>query len=216
MVRRLALGLPLFMGCVDNVGIQGLNMSDYFPFDGQRQWEYIQDDITLTYVLIATLSPDEETVDGKRVFTVDYEKRCLSNDPECPDGEWVRSLRLSSDSIDGTLFYSVDTPEGETTFDPPLKFTEGRMLIGDSVSTETAGSNWTATLENVEQCPVRWDVDWPDCVHIVLEGPSSSPLVGDWWAVTNFNIVSFDIGGEGHWQLKDAEYCADGDEDCPI
>ncbi len=194
-----------------SVTYSGYSMSNYFPFDGSsRTWEFVSTDTTIPHKLVATLAtPGTPSADGAMVFEVDYETQCVQADAEgCVDA-WVRTLAWSSDGTRGTLLHSLETADGLTAFDPPIALTDDTMLVGDSVQTTTGGTTWTATFEGLDACPVVWTSEWGNqCIHLTLDdGGLGSELAGDYWAITQYNLVGFQLADDsGVWQLSNATF----------
>jgi len=206
--------LVALAGCDNPVTYSGYLMAPYFPFDGERTWEFASTDTSLDYKIVGTLDSNFETMnDGvSDVYTVKYDKKCNNDATGCSD-DWVRSMRWSTDGQYGTLIWSVENAAGSTPFDPPLQITQPEMLSGDSVSTTTDGATWTSTFQGLDTCPVTWTSDWGDqCAHFVVDdGGAGHGIVGDWWTITQYNVVAWKLADDtGTWQLDYATYTAPG------
>lgn len=188
----------------------GYSMDDFFPFDGARTWEYVNTDVAVPYKLIATLDNAFEDVDGKKVHTVDYSYECL--DPkgkDCPDAGFVRAVRWSSNASSGVLLHSFEDISGRTNYDPPIALTSSRMVVGDSVETQTGGVTYTSTFDViVSECPIQWVDTWTGCPKITLDdGGAEAPLAGEYYAIGGYNVVAMELTGDtGQWQLLYATY----------
>ena len=56
----------------------GQDLYEFFPLDGQRSWEYGQDDTTVAFQLVVDKNPVTTDEAGTEVVTLDYK----SKDPE--------------------------------------------------------------------------------------------------------------------------------------
>ena len=208
---RVALGvLVLLSSCEpvdDSFQISGYNMDTFFPFDGARTWEFTTTEAESRQMLIATLDPESTTLDdGSRVHEVSYDLVCIDvNDETCED-EWVRSLVWSTSRANGVAIRELHAPAGDVVFDEPVYLAAGEMTVGDTIES----GDFTATFFNIEPCPVLWTDQWDTCVHLILEGGSGlagEHLAGEYWAVSNFNMVSFQLANSNfQWQLSDATF----------
>lgn len=203
-MRALPLIALLLAGCDSEVTYSGFDMTRYFPFDGERTWEFVSTDTSIPYKLVSTMDSNHSTgPDGEFVYAVSTSAVCVDTE-SCTDA-WVRSIAWSSDRTFGTRVHSLETPSGTTTFDPPLQMTDPDALTGDSVSTDVGGTEWTVTFEGLDTCPVIWTDQWGDqCIHLVLDdGGAGSELAGDYWAITQYNVVAFALAGDtGTWELS--------------
>jgi len=224
------LGLTFFslLGCPappDSITFSGTRLADYFPFDGERTWEFQNSDTSITYRLDATLLVDE-TVSENAVkrYTVSYTTDCASADKSCVDGEELRAVQWSSDNTNGVFIHSYRTGgldmdgvplEESTVFDPPIQVADFQGKRGDIVETVVDGVTWTSELVAFEDCPVQVSSQWT-CALFRLEHDMEGdgyPIEGDYWAVTRYNVVAFDLVGDtGRWELRktDCEGDCDG------
>lgn len=190
------------------VEFRGTKMQQLFPFDGLRTWEYISTDESVPHKLVGRMrSMEPEVMEGMNVYTVDYTKFCLANDPGCVDGDPVRTVKWASDEIKGV--YIMEWSEGggsAVTFEPPLMFADVEMKRDDTIETETGGAVWRLALDGFEECPVRMQVDWPECARLSLTadgGTGGQGLAGQYWAARGQNLVAMQIEGEGGtWELS--------------
>jgi len=202
--------------CDSPITYSGYQMEQYFPFDGLRTWEYVSTDTSLPYKLVATLDPSFTTEQGGdiQVYRVSYEYVCVSEDPCTP--AWVRDVLWSSDGTYGTRIWGFDTAGGTVSFDPSVQVTDGEMVAGASVVTDTGGDTWTSTFVGVETCPVIWTQEWGDrCVHLHLDDGDGDDDGGSWvaghyWVITNYNVVGMELTDDtGQWQLSYATYAVE-------
>lgn len=195
-------------GADDQYQISGYTMTSFFPFDGDRTWEFTSTDEARAHYLIASLDPEFQTLeDGTTVHEISYDLQCIDpNDEACEDA-WVRSLVWSVNRIEGIAIREVHAPDGDVVFDEPVYIAADEMTVGDSV---TSGG-FTSTFESIDPCPVLLSDDWDTCAHLVLSGGTElagTHLNGEYWAVSNFNVVSMMIDSDGgeQWQLSGQTY----------
>jgi hypothetical protein len=173
--------------------------AELFPFDGERTSTFRSTDATLPYELVVVSVPPPEVTDTLNVYTVHYERSCVSDDPACVDGE-IFSLQWSSREGDGVFVFGADG----VTFDPPVRVANDHTGVGDVAETVTAGARWTSTMEGMFECPVAMAVEWESCARFVIESDGEGgPLVGTWWAAASHGTVAFEPAGEtGRWELS--------------
>lgn len=222
------VGVSAMSGCPQDPPLNtGSEMEPYFPFDGRRSWQFINEDaLAYDYLQLATLSEDFETIDvdgaTTQAYTLTFVKDCVNDDTGCADGTvdgaplWA--MQISADSLKGVLVHSYSVGDAALTpLDPPLRISPARQVIGGSEETSTDGVDFSSTFTGYEDCPVQRDVRWPECVRFDIDGGGAThPLVGTFWAITTYGIVSFDLGGSGLWKGRDWGYCADGDDGCEL
>jgi hypothetical protein len=204
------------VGCVDHkdqFGYDGYPMDDFFPFDGQRSWTFTSTDDTIPYTVVGVLNTTPETAaDGASVFTIDYTTHCLGEDTGCVDGDYrLRSLSMSSDQIRGTEFHGFDAEStGPVVLDPPVQITEDRGVPDDVITSDSGGETWMTTFDQIGECPVLMSVDWDQCIKLQIrdaDGNETSPLHGDWYAVTGYNVIAMQLMDDtGQWQLSDTTF----------
>jgi len=214
----------LLAGCAppDNYEFSGTIVWDLFPFDGNRTWEFINTDETVTYKLKAQTrpgDPDSELSDLYNIYRVDYMTNCVASDPSCVEDEIIRTVGWSSDVQNGVLIHSFQQDSWDVVYDPPIQVSAPEMLVDETLTTVTDGFNWTSTLVGFEHCPVHMNVDWgPNCGHFTLDDGdgdelSNFGLSGDYWAIKGQNVVSLLLLGEtGDWQLSESS--CEPDEEC--
>jgi hypothetical protein len=200
------VGLMVLVGCEPTPPTyNGFVMEDFFPFDGDRTWEFVNDDPTLSYHVIATLDPVFEAAENgaQHIYTINYTIECFAEDPSCVTGDpfRVRAIRMSSDQSFGTLIHSVDfTDTGIETFDPKIELTGKNGKPGDVWTTDTAGFTFASRFDHKADCDVPYTDQWTDCVTILVDGDGTDnvanvegghPLFGEWTAVTGYNVIQF-------------------------
>lgn len=210
-MRRLFPAFLLVLAACDNpVSYSGYLMAPYFPFDGERTWEFASTDTSLEYRLIATLDSEfEQGMGGSvSVYTVSYERKCANDAGSCTDG-WVRDIRWSSNGGEGILIWGYEDGSGSVAFDPPVMLADAEMLADQTVTTTTGGATWTSTFHGLDTCPVTWTSEWgARCTHFDLDdGGANHAIAGEYWAITQYNVVAFQLAGDsGVWQLDYATY----------
>jgi len=184
---------------------RGEDMEDYFPFAENLscEWQFVNEDDGVSYKLIARIE-NEEFVNDIRQFTVEYTKDCVGEDPTCVEGDFVRSMTWSLQGNQGIHLHKVETAaQGETVFEPSLRFLDKYMKRGDQTVADAGGNTYTTTLEEFGACPVL--LDWDQCAKLVVEssgGPDS--VTGTYWVINDFNIVAmnWDEDPLSTWQLS--------------
>jgi hypothetical protein len=198
--------------CTGNTtSYSGHSTYDYMAFDGDRQWRYQNESESVDYTLIIeTLESD--SVDGVETITFEYSKE----DPQ----ELLGSITWVSGLLEGIGISKYSTASGEeVVFDEVIVFAQNRMVPGGTVSSETNGSVFTATMHGVEECANEWNTSevW-DCLHFTMAVDSdthSFPFVGDFWMANGWgpsriNIPQGSWGTDGTWVLTYAECSYDG------
>jgi hypothetical protein len=209
---RLLL-LPLAVACTGNAPTyQGLKMSDYFPTDGQRDAEYVNDDPdTVPFTLEVQKVEPTETVGTTEVVTFEWYNE--------DTGELMGAVKWGSSSQDSIQIfaYAVGTDD-YTTFDTPVQLTDDSnyMNRGESVVTETNGFTFTSTFSDVQDCPTVWDASWSDCVHITLDDGDGDDMagpifVGEYWLVHRYGPAWMKLTGYAdNWNLAHYDWEVDG------
>lgn len=196
----------------------GYPMDDFFPFDGERTWTFRSEDETVVNTVVATLNPTAENPEtGLFVYAMDYTLGCRADAEEgtCTAGDPFRisQIRWSADQSRGTLIHSF-TEDGTTTnFSPPLVITEDQGVPDEQWVTETDQGTFTSTFDQIGDCPVMMDVDWDECVRILVDDdgdpatPGTHPMHGVWYAVAGFNVIAFQLNDDAAlWQLSNATH----------
>jgi len=215
----------------------GYQIFDHFPLDGQRSWEYANDDITVDHKIEIRMS---ELTTGGSGSTVVHEFQHYNQDT----GSLLMTVKWSSDSSDGVLIhgfqvYDVDdgggpggpgddtgdtggpggdvtSPGGEYNFAAdPLVFGQSEMAPGESVTSSGGGWDFTSTFVGVEPCPNHWvGEDWDECLHFYLDdgvdGAGAAAISGDYWLVPRYGIAWIQLGGDSDvWRLVQANWSPD-------
>lgn len=220
MKRWSAPFILLLTGCPpqDNIDVSGNELYQHFPFDGVRAWEYISDDLELSYKLAGNMreeDPDPEISEDYNIYHVDYSTNCVAADPDCVDGEIIRSIGFSSDVSNGTLMHSFVQGTVNIDFDPPLVISPKEVKVGEVTTTDTDNTTWSSTLIGFETCEgvvymQGADFERSNCsAHIQLSDGDNFPdtnygLAGDYWVAKGLGIVGISLeGDDGHiWGLS--------------
>lgn len=206
---RLAPLVLLLAACDNPITYGGYQMEQYFPFDGERTWEFVNTDTTLGYKLKATLDSTPTMEGAQEVYSVTYETLCVGDDTTGCTDTWLRDVLWSSDGIEGTFIWGYDTASGTTTYDPPLQITETDQLANSVVTTQTNGATYSVTFHGITNCPVVWTTEWENrCAQFTIDdGGAGDELAGDLWAITQYNVVGLQLADDpGTWQLSYATY----------
>ena len=206
--------LPLvLLGCQPAApGYPGTKMNEYFPFDGEREAEYINDDIeNVPWKLVIEKISPTELVDTAEVVEMEW--------TNFDTGDVLGSVRWSSDSSNSVQIHGYSDAAGEyITFDTPIQVTDDSnyMRKGDSVVTETNGFTFTSTLVGVESCPVIWTTDDWECEHILIDDGDGDDMAGplfagDYWLVTRYGPAWMKLTGDDQkWVLGHYDWDAAG------
>lgn len=189
-------------------GFNGVRMSDYFPQDGLRDAEYINDDAAVPFTLLVEKVSPVENVDGVEVVTWEWSRD--------DTGARLGAVKWSSVSGDGIHIHAWADGEGAfTTFDTPVAFTDDDdfMETGDSVATTTDGLTFSATFVGLEDCPVAWGMAWEDCAHVRLDDgdgdDATGPLfAGDYWLAPSWGPAWMAVTGYAKWDLAHYDWAA--------
>jgi len=183
----------------------GISMLDFFPFDGARDAEYVNDDTTVGWKMLAHMVPEPEVVDNREIATFEYRK---------DDGTLLYAVKWSVRSHQPIQIEAWADGTGEfVTFDPPIAVADYAMLTGESVTTETGGMTFTGTYVGPEDCTVIWGgLDWEDCAHIRLDDGDGDDMAGpkfagDYWFVTRYGQAwARTTGYTQPWKLSDYDW----------
>lgn len=207
-LSALPLSVLTTTGCAGG-GSQynGTSMAEYFPFDGGRHGEFVNNDSTVPYHLLTEkLEPTELDEDSRETATFEVSK---------DDGTLLYAVKWSVRSnqavrIEAWADYSAGVGAAFTVFDPPIDVVDAFMQIGDTTETSTGGMNFTGTYVGPEDCPVLWGgLDWEDCAHIKLDDgdgdDSAGPkFAGDYWVVARYGQAWMQLTGDAEaWKLSD-------------
>jgi hypothetical protein len=217
---RLAMTLlVLLAACTGGTGTttyKGTKMDDFFPFDGERQATYVNEDASIPYQLEMELAQPSEQVGDREVWTLEYyEDQTFS---------LVAGVKWSVENGGSAQIHGWAGPDGSyVMYDPPIDATDpsGYMHVGDSVTTDSGGTTWTSTYVGNEDCPVQWGLDWENCVHLSISDGGAAPssadppsrpfFVGDYWLVTRYMTAwMHNAGYDQKWNLADYDYSAEG------
>lgn len=214
MPRSLVvLSLLAAAACDNPISYSGYQMTQYFPFDGERTWEYKNAETGVPYKIVGTLERNVDTsADGSDMHRIAYERACLTDTESCTDG-WIRDVLWSVDGQNGARIWGYEDEAGAVDFDPPVVVAESQMQAGESVSVDTGGTTWTSSFEGVEECPVTWTQEWGNsCLRMHVDDgdgdpAAGSPIAGDYWVITQYNVVGMQLTDhEAVWELSYATY----------
>ena len=199
-VAALSLLLPSCGG--SSYTYQGYRMSEQFPLDGDREWQYLNDSEGVEHPMRVEKIATPTMKNGAEVYTLEYYNE--------ETGDIVRAVDWSSDSVNGVQIHGyVDyTTDGEeVSFEPPIVFADDKMVAGAFVVTETGGYTFTSTLVMSEACPNHYVPDWEDCLKMVLDDgdgdDSTGALVaGEYWLVPSYGTAWFRMTPDtDNWRL---------------
>ncbi len=212
MMRWSAAFVLLLTGCPAQDGITGgdIELWQHFPFDGTRNWEYISSNLDLSYKLAGAMRPDDPNPDVSEdfnIYHIDFSTDCVAADPDCVDGEIIRTMGLSSDVSNGTLLHTFSQGTISIDFDPPMVVAPRDGQVGLVTETITDGVTWSSTLLGFEPCDgvvfmQGSDFEKSNCsAHFVLSDGDNFPdtnygLAGDYWVAKGLGIVGISLEGD--------------------
>lgn len=204
------------LACDGNtVEYNGSTVWKNFPFDGNRTWEFLSTDTSLSYKLVATSDQEPEVHDGVNVYLVDYWTHCVGADESCVEGESLRKIQWSSDITNGVMIHGYSEGNGPLNeLSPPILVTPDVAKRGDFEETTTGGATWTSTFSSIESCPVKLTANWDSCTlfEITTDTGDGYPLAGKYWTVGGNGFAAMEIVTDsGQWQLSDST-CEPADE----
>jgi len=176
-----------------------------FPYDGQRTWEYVNDEMTYRLV-VEIFGPGEPGLLDTTVYTLHYKQDCFGNDPSCVTGEILRIMKWSSDPTKGVMVHGFGDLLAMQDFDPPIQISADDADRGDTWTTTTGGANWTSTFNGIGECQIAMDQTWPSCFifEITTDAGEGYPLAGTWWSAQANGVATMEIATEtGIWELND-------------
>lgn len=207
----VSLAVLALAGCSGGgAAYNGTSMTEYFPFDGGRDGEFVNADSTIGYHLLThKVEPTELAEDGRETATFEVSK---------DDGTLLYSVKWSVRSNEPVRIeaYSEGTADF-TVYDPPIDVVDAFMITGDTIESSTAGMNFTGTYLGPEDCPVLWGgLDWTDCAHINLDDgdgdtTTGPKFAGDYWLVARYGQAWMTLTGDTQpWQLSDYQWDTGG------
>jgi hypothetical protein len=229
-VATIALAALGLAGCSPTYGYGGYQIYDHFPLDGQRAWEYANDDISIDHKIEVRMSETTVMKGDTEVFEFQFYNQST--------GDKFMAVNWSSDGIDGIQIHGYQTwaiadsggdggaDSGDTgggpgaawadaleTFEPPVVVADPEMAPGESV--ESSGGSWSfvSTFEAVEGCPNYYVGDeWNECLRLTLDDGdgddmSGAPFAGSYWLVPRYGTAWMRLTGDAeNWVLVDADW----------
>ena len=228
-MRALSLlAVPLLACSGGSYNYDGQNLSQFFPLDGDRQWEYrqcatydsgspVDTEVYSYYDLTGCTDPTGGVLKVEKfpetVKEGNREKVTLNTSWDLPDGsnQLLHSVVWSSDDSRGIRIYSYqDLQTGEeVVFDSEVVFADYQMNVGDSKETTTNGVTFVATFNGVrEGCLNNWNGEFEECAHMTIEAEgSNAPFLGDWWIGATYGATARQpLGDTDVWVLDDATW----------
>lgn len=207
-----AVALALFsVGCAgQKFAYPGEKLWERFPLEGQRLWEYTNEDTTVEYSLAIEKS-GSTLVDGK-------ERVILAHTAIDSEGGEVllHELEWSTDADDGIELWSwtdftADSAGVVTTYDPPIQMAAREMNAGDVVTTTTGPGTFTGEYLGLGDCPNNWSNDTWECAQISLTSDvGGEPFTGTYYIAMSYGMSwmePVEVGGK--WVLANAVFGAD-------
>ena len=206
----LALALST-VGCAgQKFAYPGEKIWERFPLEGQRLWEYTNEDATVEYTL-AIEKTGSVLQGGKEIVTLTH----TAVDSE--GGETLlHDLDWSTDADDGIELwswtdYTADPAGVTTTFEPPIQMAAREMNAGDSVVTTTGPGTYTGTYTGLTDCPNNWSNDTWECAQLEFESDvGGEPFTGTYYIAMSYGMSWMEpteVGGK--WVLANAVFGAE-------
>lgn len=174
----------------------GYDVTDHFPLDGERSWDYASDDTSVDHRLDAVLLDTVVERDDVSIHELSYRNS--------ETGEQLLAVQWSSDTAYGVLIHGYEDASGVVSYDDPVTFAEPRMDVGESVESE----GFTSTLVGLEGCPNHWNEEWDGCLHMAIDG--DAPFAGDYWLVPRYGTAWLQLRDDSDvWVLVKAEWWPD-------
>ena len=187
----------------------GYKTFEYFALDGQRAWEYVQDDSEVAWKLeVNKMFPVTET-ETQEIVTLEYAKQ----DPV----EYLFSVKWSSDSAEGIQVHDWEQDGAWVGPDSPVTIAEYQMTPGEIVESSGGGFDFATTFEGVESCPNHWiseDNTWDCLVFTIDDGDgddmAGAPFAGTWWLAKGWGASRFvPTGYDEPWVLADGDWAVE-------
>jgi len=204
MRGTLALTLLLAACSGNTVSFPGTDTRQLFPFDGDRTWVYQSTDTTIPFLLDAEMLEGSEEIDGRNVYTINYFKDCVRDDPSCTEGDLFFALRLSNVDPGGIYIHGYDPGDGNVDLDPAILVLEDEARTQDVNETTTAGIAFESEYLGQGLCGelIVINTEW-DCHGVEIRGDVDLfPVTGTIQAVAGQGIVNFAFSGAAdQWKL---------------
>jgi hypothetical protein len=199
------------VGCAgQKFAYPGEKLWERFPLEGQRLWEYTNEDSSVEFTL-SIEKVGSVLVDGKDIVTLAH----TAVDSE--GGEvLLHEVDWSTDSDDGIELwswtdFSTDPAGVTTTFDPPIQMAAREMNAGDSVTTATGGGVFTGQYLGLTDCPNNWSNDTWECAQVELSSDVGGlPFTGVYYIAMSYGMSWMEpseVGGK--WVLANAVFGVD-------
>lgn len=202
-MKKLWIAAFALIGCKgSNVGTQGVDMLDFFEFEGNldSEWEFAHEDVLTPYGMRARIS-NYEYREGYNFYEVTFSRDCRGQTDNCTEGEMIRKMSWNVYALAGVHLAGFQTPTSNHVFDPAIVVAEGKMERGDSVQTSTGGGTYTSTVDFVD-CPVNLET-FDNCAQLDIDTTDGTPdVVGSIWAINDYNVIALESADlDGLWQL---------------
>ena len=214
MTSKMALVGLLLGGCEgQKFAYDGETLWERFPLEGDRLWEYVNEDSAVDYSL-AIEKTAEQLQDGKSVVTLTY---------TAIDGDGgkvvIHEVDWSSDADDGIEIwrwtdFTADAAGVTTEFSPPIQMAARQMNNGESVVTTTGAGTYTGQYLGLQDCPNNWSNDTWECARLTLTSDvGGEPFTGEYWIAMSYGtswMAPTEAGGK--WVLSNANFAGSGSE----
>lgn len=208
----LALLLAPLVACEPEFFYSGYDMTDQFPLDGARSWEYVNESGDVAFQIRVEKVDTTEIINDNEVVTL--ETYNADTGDLLMDARWSVN-RSNGVQIWGYTVYDASYGGGadaSATYDPPLLVASPNMAPGESVTTSTGGATFTSTFVITEPCPNYWTSEWTDCVRMKIDDGDGddtrgSRMAGEYWQVPRYGTSWFEVTGDPDlWKLRNADW----------
>jgi hypothetical protein len=210
----MVAGSGLLLGACEGqkFDYDGETIYERFPLEGDRLWEYVNEDPSVEYSLAIEKTGDV-LVDGKNVVTLSY--TAISMD----GGETLmHEIDWSTDADDGIELwrwtdFTADPAGVATEYSPPIQAAARQMNAGESVTTSTGGGTYTGQYTGLEDCPNNWSNDVWECARLTISSDiGGEPFTGEYWIAMSYGtswMAPTEVGGK--WVLSNALFGVGGE-----
>ncbi|MDP2311184.1 MAG: hypothetical protein Q8P18_34505 [Pseudomonadota bacterium] len=180
---------------------RGTNLAPFFPTDGERSAEFINDADDVSWTLLVEKLEPTETIGGAELVTFEWSRE--------DTGAVLGAVKWSSSTSAGVAIHAWAGADGAfVVLDPPVQVADEEMKSGDTLETPIGGATFTSTFVGFEDCPVAWGTDWTGCAHLTIDDGDGDPMAGplfagDYWQVEGYGAAWMQTTGyDGRWDLS--------------
>ncbi len=206
LVTFLALGLlalPL-ASCEQPVASLGVNLGDLFPAADGRYWRYNnqgRSDVSY-WIRDGEVDVDGESLPAFRIWVAPEQQ--IIDDYGDDQDEWAVLLFFRRTATGWYIAGWEANPDGPSAglgdefFEGDgIPFATSNVSIGQTITTEAAGAEWTTTYIDEEDGPFEFNgQSYTEVWHInIASSIGNFPFEGDYWLKSGPGIISYDVVG---------------------